>query len=100
MKVNLKKVKVFTDLKKTKSEVRDVQDLLAEFVYEHGGGFKALRLANKIADAKNGEVDLTDEEAQMVLAIGDNSYLICWLLAAMHELLDPREEVKIINSKK
>lgn len=98
-KVNLKKVKVFTNLKKTESEVRDVQDLLAEFVYEHGGGFKALRLANKIADGKNGEVDLTDEEAQMILAIGDNSYMICWLLTAIHELLDPKED-KSINSKK
>ena len=38
MKVNLKKVKVYTDLKKTKCEVLDIQDMLAEFIYTYGGG--------------------------------------------------------------
>ena len=44
MKVNLKKFKVYTDLKKTKSEVINFQETLAEFVYTYGGGFKGLRL--------------------------------------------------------
>ena len=73
MKVNLKKVKVYADLKKTNCEVLDIQDMLAEFIYTYGGGFKGLRLANKIADCKDGEVELTDEETQMILSVCDNS---------------------------
>ena len=92
MKVNLTKIKVYTDLKKTKSEVINFQDTLAEFVYTYGGGFKGLRLANKIADGKDGEVDLTDEESQMILAVCDNNDMRCLLLTALHELLDPKEE--------
>ena len=91
MKVNFKKVKVYTDLKKTKCEVLDIQDILAEFIYTYGGGFKGLRLANKIADGKEGEVELTDEEAQMVLAVCDNNDMRCLLLTAVHELLDPKK---------
>ena len=83
MKVNLRKVKVYADLKKTKGEVLDIQDMLAEFVYTYGGGFKGLRLANKIADGKDGEVELTDEEAQMVLAVCDNNDMRCLLLTAV-----------------
>ena len=51
----------------------DIQDMLAEFIYTYGGGFKDLRLANKIADGKDGEVELTDEETQMILSVCDNS---------------------------
>ena len=94
MKVNLKKVKVYADLKKTKCEVLDVQDMLVEFVYTYGGGFKGLRLANKIADGKDGEVELTDEESQMILAVCDNNDMRCLLLTAVHELLDPKEQPK------
>ena len=94
MKVNLKKVKVYADLKKTKCEVLDIQDMLAEFIYKYGGGFKGLRLANKIADGKDGEVELTDEESQMILAVCDNNDMRCLLLTAVHELLDPKEENK------
>lgn len=94
MKVYLKKVKVYADLKKTKCEVLDIQDMLAEFVYTYGGGFKGLRLANKIADGKDGEVELTDEESQMILAVCDNNDMRCLLLVSLHELLDPKEENK------
>ena len=94
MKVNLKKVKVYADLKKTKSEVLDIQDMLAEFIYTYGGGFKGLRLANKIADGKDGEVELTDEESQMILAVCDNNNMRCLLLTAVHELLDAKEDKK------
>ena len=94
MKVNLKKVKVYADLKKTKSEVLDIQDMLAEFIYTYGGGFKGLRLANKIADGKDGEVELTDEESQMILAVCDNNDMRCLLLTAVHELLDVKEDKK------
>ena len=94
MKVNLKKVKVYTDLKKTKFEVLDIQDMLAEFIYTYGGGFKGLRLANKIADGKDGEVELTDEESQMILAVCDNNDTRCLLLTAVHELLDAKEDKK------
>ena len=100
MKVNLKKVKVLADLKKTKCEVLDIQDMLAEFVYPYGGGFKGLRLANKIADGKDGEVDLTDEESQMILAVCDNNDMRCLLLTAVHELLDPKESKESPKKKK
>ena len=100
MKVNFKEFKVFTDLKKTKSKIVDFQELLAEFVYTNGGGFKGLRLANKIADGKDGEVELTDEESQMVLAVCDNNDMRCLLLTALHELLDPKEEPKEQPKKK
>ena len=99
MKVNLKKVKVYADLKKTKCEVLDIQDMLAEFIYTYGGGFKGLRLANKIADGKDGEVELTDEETQMVLAVCDNNDMRCLLLTAVHELLDPKEQPKESSKK-
>ena len=94
MKVNLKKVKVYADLKKTKCEVLDIQYMLAEFIYTYGGGFKGLRLANKIADGKDGEVELTEEESQMILAVCDNNDMRCLLLTAVHELLDPKEQPK------
>ena len=90
MKVNLKKVKVYADLKKTKCEVLDIQDMPAEFIYTYGGGFKGLGLAKKIADGKDGEVELTDEESQMILAVCDNNNMRCLLLTAVHELLDPK----------
>ena len=94
MKVNFKKVKVYADLKKTKCEVLDIQDMLAEFIYTYGGGFKGLRLANKIADGKDGEVELTDEETQMVLAVCDNNDMRYLLLTAIHDLLDAKEDKK------
>ena len=87
MKVNFKKVKVYADLKKTKCEVLDIQDMLAEFIYTYGGGFKGLRLANKIADGKNGDVELTDEETQMILLVCDNNDMRCLLLTVIHDLL-------------
>ena len=70
----------------------DIQDMLAEFVYTYGGGFKGLRLANKIADGKDGEVELTYEESQMILAVCDNNDMRCLLLTAVHELLDPKQK--------
>lgn len=94
MKVNLKKVKVYADLKKTKCEVLDIQDMLAEFIYTYGGGFKGLRLANKIADGKDCEVELTDEETQMILSVCDNNDMRCLLLIAIHDLLDVKENNK------
>ena len=100
MKVNLKKVKVYADLKKTKCEVLDIQGMLAEFIYTYGGGFKGLRLANKIADGKNGDVELTDEETQMVLAVCDNNNMRCLLLTAVHELLEPKEQPKESSKNK
>ena len=100
MKVNLKKFKVYQDLKKTKSKVIDFQENLAEFVYGNGGGFKACRLANKIADAKDGEVELTEEESQMILSICDNSNMLCYFLTSVHDLLDPKEEPKESSKKK
>ena len=78
----------------------DIQDMLAEFIYTYGGGFKGLRLANKIADGKDGEVELTDEETQMVLAVCDNNNMRCLLLTAVHELLEPKEHPNDISKKK
>ena len=97
MKVNFKEFKVFKDLKKTKSEVFDIQNLLAEFVYTNGGGFKGMRMANKIADGKNGIVDLDDEEVTMLLAISDNGNMRCDLLSSLHDLLDNKENKPIKN---
>ena len=94
MKVNFKKVKVYADLKKTKCEVLDIQDMLAEFIYTYGGGFKGLRLANKIADGKDGEVELAEEEVQMILSVCDNNDMRCLLLTAIHDLLDIKENKK------
>ena len=89
MKVNLKKFKVYQDLKKTKSTVIDFQESLAEFIYTNGGGFKGLRLANKIADGKDGEVELTEDEVQMILAVSDGN-MRCDFLVSLHELLDKK----------
>ena len=93
MKVNLKKFKVYQDLKKTKSTEIDFQESLAEFIYTNGGGFKAFRLANKIADSKDGKVELTDVESNLILEVCDNSNMFCYLAASLHELLDNKEEV-------
>ena len=72
----------------------DIQDMLADFIYTYGGGFNGLRLANKIADGKDEEVELTDEEAQMVLSVCDNNDMRCLLLIAIHDLLDIKENKK------
>ena len=72
----------------------DIQDMLAEFIYTYGGGFKGLRLTNKIADGKNGDVELTDEETQMILSVCDNNDMRCLLLTVIHDLLDVKENNK------
>ena len=94
MEVNFKEFKVYTDLKKTKSQIVDFQDTLADFIYTYGGGFKAFRLANKIADGKEGKVELTDAEAKLILEICDNSTMLCYLLMSLHDLLEAKEESK------
>lgn len=94
MEVNFKEFKVYTDLKKTKSQIVDFQDTLADFIYTYGGGFKAFRLANKIADGKEGKVELTDAETKLILEICDNSNMLCYLLMSLHDLLEAKEESK------
>ena len=93
MEVNLKKFKVFTDLKKTKSQIMDFQENLAEFIYTNGGGFKSSRLANKIADGKDGKVELTDADISLIFEICDNSNMLCYVLMSLHELLENKEQV-------
>ena len=67
VKINFKEIKVYKDIAKTKSEVVDMQDEVANAMYEKGQGIGFHALALKIYNA-NGEIELDDKEYGLLMA--------------------------------
>ena len=67
VKINFKKIKIYKDIAKTKSEVVDMQDEVANAMYEKGQGIGFHALALKIYNA-NGEIELDDKEYGLLMA--------------------------------
>ena len=67
VKINFKEIKIYKDIAKTKSEVVDMQDEVANAMYEKGQGIGFHALALKIYNA-NGEIELDDKEYGLLMA--------------------------------
>lgn len=67
VKINFKKITVYKDLAKTKEEVIDIQDAVANALYENGQGIGFHALALKIYNAQ-GEIELDDKEYSLLMA--------------------------------
>ena len=67
VKINFKEIKVYKDIAKTKSEVVDMHDEVANAMYEKGQGIGFHALALKIYNA-NGEIELDDKEYGLLMA--------------------------------
>ena len=67
VKINFKKITVYKDIAKTKVEVIDMQDEVANTLYEKGVGIGFHALALKIYNAQ-GEIELDDKEYALLMA--------------------------------
>lgn len=67
VKINFKEITVYKDIAKTKVEVIDMQDEVANALYEKGQGIGFHALALKIYNA-NGEIELDDKEYGLLMA--------------------------------
>ena len=67
VKINFKEITVYKDIAKTKVEVIDMQDEVANAMYEKGQGIKFHALALKIYNAK-GEIELDEQEYGLLMA--------------------------------
>lgn len=67
VKINFKKITVYKDIAKTKVEVIDMQDEVANALYEKGVGIGFHALALKVYNAQ-GEIELDDKEYGMLMA--------------------------------
>lgn len=67
VKINFKKIKIYKDIAKTKVEVIDIQDEVANALYEKGQGIGFHALALKIYNAQ-GEIELDDKEYSLLMA--------------------------------
>ena len=70
VKINFKEIKVYKDIAKTKVEVVDMQDEVANAMYEKGQGIKFHALALKIYNAK-GEIELDEQEYGLLMAYAE-----------------------------
>jgi hypothetical protein len=67
VKINFKEIKIYKDIAWTKYEVVDMQDEVANAMYEKGQGIKFHALALKIYNAK-GEIELDEQEYGLLMA--------------------------------
>ena len=67
VKINFKEIKIYKDIAKTKVAVLDIQEEVANDLYEKGQGIGFHALALKIYNA-DGEVELDDKEYGLLMA--------------------------------
>lgn len=67
VKINFKEIKIYKDIAKTKVEVIDMQDEVANTLYEKGVGIGFHALALKIYNAQ-GEIELDEKEYALLMA--------------------------------
>lgn len=69
MKANFKKLKVYTSIRKDKTEEFDASFLVANTIYTQVGGLVAHSLAMRIYE--QGEVELNEQEVELVRKVAD-----------------------------
>lgn len=69
MKVNFKKMPVYTSIRKDKTEEVDISEVIANTIYMNVGGVIAHSLALRIYE--QGEVELSDKEAEIIKHVAD-----------------------------
>lgn len=67
VKINFKEIKIYKDIAKTKVAVVDIQEEVANDLYEKGQGIGFHALALKIYNAQ-GEIELDDKEYGLLMA--------------------------------
>lgn len=67
VKINFKEIKIYKDIAKTKVAVVDIQEDVANDLYEKGQGIGFHALALKIYNA-DGEIELDDKEYGLLMA--------------------------------
>jgi len=67
VKINFKEIKIYKDIAKTKVAVVDIQEEVANDLYEKGQGIGFHALALKIYNA-DGEIELDDKEYELLMA--------------------------------
>lgn len=69
MKINFKKLPVYTSIKKDKTEEFDASFLIANTIYTQVGGLVAHSLAMRIYE--QGEVELNEKEIELIRKVAD-----------------------------
>lgn len=69
MKVNFKKLPVYTSIRKDKTEEVDISEVVANTIYMNVGGVIAHSLALRIYE--QGEVELSDKEVEIIKHVAD-----------------------------
>jgi len=69
MKVNFKKLPVYTSIRKDKTEEVDFSEVIANTIYMNVGGVIAHSLALRIYE--QGEVELSDKEVEIIKHVAD-----------------------------
>lgn len=69
MKVNFKKLPVYTSIRKDKTEEVDISEVIANTIYMNVGGVIAHSLALRIYE--QGEVELSDKEVEIIKQVAD-----------------------------
>lgn len=69
MKVNFKKMPVYTSIRKDKTEEVDISEVIANTIYMNVGGVIAHSLALRIYE--QGEVELSDKEVEIIKQVAD-----------------------------
>ena len=69
MKVNIKKMPVYTSIRKDKTEEVDISEVIANTIYMNVGGVIAHSLALRIYE--QGEVELNDKETEIIKQIAN-----------------------------
>lgn len=69
MKVNFKKMPVYTSIRKDKTEEVDISEVIANTIYMNVGGVIAHSLALRIYE--QGEVELSDKEVEIIKHVAD-----------------------------
>lgn len=63
MKLNLKRLEVFTNIAKTRCVVMDIREAFADLIYARGAGIKAHALALKVYNSVE-NTEYTEEEIE------------------------------------
>lgn len=69
MKVDFRKLKIYTSIRKDEVKEMDASFLIANTIYTNMGGVMAHSLAMRIYE--QGEVELNDKEAELLVKLAD-----------------------------
>ena len=66
MKINFKKIKVFTNISHTESKEMDIKDQISDFMYKNSNGIAYHSLAMKIYNSSE-ECELNEQEYNLLM---------------------------------